>query len=224
MEEIELESGLIDTDIPMSCIPEDDEELAWSNWEIESGVFKVFNNLFYNQRLVDNYSCTLVSAFTALSNSKNVEIPLSLIQEAFKDFKESGKFTPWVGAKLSDGAEYAVKHFNGHFGTSIKHKTVPFTIQNAIRALKTGFAFTSWIKYGKQYFKDEQDDGRIAGGEGVIGKNWHAIAFVKINTENGEQFVKYIENYRGVLKHDIIFADFKKLRPLFFNTMVTFYE
>ncbi len=92
MDEIALTDGCINIDIPMSCIP-DSAELAGDMSPIPSGVFKVFNNIFYNQKLIDDYSCTLVSAFTALSNGMNVEVPLWVIREAFNDYKASGKFT-----------------------------------------------------------------------------------------------------------------------------------
>ena len=99
----------------------------------------------------------------------------------------------------------------------------PFTIQNAISCLNGGFAFTSGIHYGSHYFANEQDDGVIENQSGTVGSNGHAVAFVKVNTID-DQLIKFVENYHGELKFDIILADFIKNRPLFFNNMVAFYE
>lgn len=219
--EVSIDQHVFEEPIVLSAT--EDEIAGGVDGEVEKGVFKCFNNKLYNQKIVDAFSCTLVSAFTALSNGKNVDVPVELMQEAFKEYHDSGKFTPWVWGSLVNGAEFALKHFNRHFGTNVKYECLPFTIQNGINAIKWGFPFTSWIKYGKEYFKDEQDDATIQAGEGVVGNNGHAIAFVKINTMD-DQLVKFTENYHGLLKYDIILADFVKNRDLFFRTMIRFYE
>lgn len=206
-----------------SELPLDIEVAGSGNDTVEKGIFKVFQNIMYNQHQVDHYSCTLVSAFTALSNSKNVVIPLKVMLEAMDDFRKSGKFIPGVGAYLQDGAECALRHFNRHTGNNISLSVLPFTIQNAINTLKNGFSFTTGIKYGDKYFSDEQDDGVIQMGSGVVGNKGHAISVCKVNTTDDYLF-KYVENYDGELKYQIILADFSKNRELFFNTMVVFHD
>lgn len=67
---------------------------AVDNTEVSKGVYKVFNNIMYNQHQVDAYACTLVSAFTALANSKNIDVPLEIMLAAFEEYKASGEFTP----------------------------------------------------------------------------------------------------------------------------------
>lgn len=218
--EILLENGLIDTNITNGA---SDEEMAGSVEVSEKGVFKAFQNHMYNQLDVDPYSCTLVSAFTALANAKDKKAPVNIVQEAFKDYVASGKFKAGYGWSLADGAYYATKHFNEWAGTAVKVELVPFTMQNVIASLKMGFPCVSGIKYGPAYFKNEQDDGIIQSGEWVTGNNGHAIAFVKANTVD-DQLIKFVENYDGVLKFQIIYTDFQKNRDLFFQSMVRFYE
>jgi hypothetical protein len=144
--EQELQSGCFEENIPLSA---QDEDIPLGNVSgtVEKGIFKVYNNINYNQKLVDAFSCTLVSAFTALSNSKNIVVPLEVIQEAFKEYASSGKFKAGFGGGLEDGAIFALKHFNLYAKTNVKHKVLPFTIENAVATLKNGFCFTSGIKY-----------------------------------------------------------------------------
>lgn len=110
----------------------------------------------------------------------------------------------------------AAKHFNIEHGTNVKEKLIKLTVDNIQNELRMGSPISTGIKYGPEYFKDEQDNGKIEGGD-PFGNKGHAITIVKLNTMD-DVIGKFAENYDGVLKFNVIEFDFTKYRKLFFNT------
>lgn len=210
-------------EITNGCIEEnllDDEELGG---EIEKGVWKAYKEILFNQKEVDPYSCTFFATATSLSNFDGRKLPLQVIKESFKDAVDKKIFTSGVGAKLAPVVDIVLSKANDYWGTQYKSKLIQLTPSNIIEALKKGSPVVTGIKYGKWYFKDEQDNAIIddyLGGEGG-----HAISFIKINTED-DTLVKYAENYLGVYKNNVILFDFDKAKKgkMLFNTGFYFYE
>ena len=206
----------IDPDyIVFSAIQEDENEELPVWGEYEKGVFKAFKEKKYNQINIDPYSCFLVAPFQAISNFTENDISYDLMKNTFDKLRKDSKFTPKVGGKISDGMEYAVRAYNEEYKDNLKFKKVPLTVQNIIEALKTTSPIVCAINYSKSYFSDEQKDGdawinKIES----IGKMGHCIQIVKINTQD-DILIKYLENYTGYLKYDIIGCDFTKFRELF---------
>lgn len=220
-QEIELTNGVLeDTPVTLGAI-EDEVDLTMFGDVWKKGIFKAlsWDGIFYNQLDIDPYSCTLVGSFTALSNYTWKVVPIEVMKEAFEAYKTSGKFTPWYGGLGTDGAKFALDAFNAHFGTNIKMNTCELNVQNIISALEEGSPISTWIKYGKNYLSNEQDDGILQETALTIGNQGHWITIVKLNTQE-DILIKFAENYLGKFKYQIIFTDFMKMRNLFFNSCV----
>lgn len=143
--EVQLSEGCLDTNI-MNGTMEDPISGSIESTQ-EKGIWKAFENIMFLQTLIDPYSCQTVAPFTALANMKNVNVPIPVIQEAFNNYKASGKFTPGVGGTIQDGASFALEAFNTHFGTNIKQKTVPLNAQTIMESLESGSPICTGIKY-----------------------------------------------------------------------------
>jgi len=162
--EIALTNGTLDIDVPLSAFEQPAGAMDVSgNLAYEVGRFKALSGdgIFYNQLEIDRYACTLVSAFTALANSTGKVPSYDTIRTAFDAYVASGKFTPNVGGYMTDGAYFATQAFNEAFGTNIKYVVRPFNIDEEIKSLQNGFLYNFLIKYGKDFSKNEQDDGII---------------------------------------------------------------
>lgn len=101
------------SDIQNSCIEEDpQEEVAGSTGAVSVGIFGggpdgggtpvTWQNKFFNQLLISPWSCFYMANWTALSNTFNIDIPFSVIQDGWNDLVANGKFIPGVGGKMSD--------------------------------------------------------------------------------------------------------------------------
>lgn len=113
--------------------------------------------------------------------------------------------------------QYALDAFNSFAGTKYRKNLVSLSDASIYAALDASPVVTG-IKYSKDYFPDEQDNGIIdLPVERVSGSNGHAVSIVKVNTED-DVLVKFAENYAGKLAYNVILCDFGKKRKLFFNT------
>ena len=119
---------------------------------------------------------------------------------------------------MIDGMNYAIEAYNSAYCDTIKCAVVPLTIGTITEALKASSPMVCFIRYSNSYFSDEQNDGDawITHVES-IGTKGHCVQIVKVNT-NDDVLVKYLENYTGKVKFDIIGVDFNKFRSLFGNT------
>ena len=213
--EVQLSDGCLDTQVKNGAI---DEPLSGALLaDTPKGIYKAFQNIMYNQKLIDEYSCTLVWPFTALSNYTGNQIPLTVQQEGLQRYVKSGLFTPWVGGKMTDGATIALDVYNSYFGTKIQINVVPLNADTIRTALESGSPINTGIYYWPSYFSNEQDDGVIENTAGTTGKNGHCITIVKLNTMD-DILIKFAENYNGILKYQIIMTNFVEMRSLFFNT------
>ena len=222
--EIELSPGCIEAPVAMNtssivtngC---EDFECGSIGAIIQPWVYKAFQDIMYNQLLIDNFSCTYVGSLTAISNYVGKELPLEQMKAGFEEYEKSGLFTPWYGGKGIDGAKFACGAFNNYFGTTISPNTVSLDSDAIFHAISSGSPINAAIQYWPEYFKNEQDDGQVENTTGTIGNKGHWITIVKINTTDPKFIqIKFVENYNGVLKYQIIFIqDFQQLRSLFMN-------
>ena len=173
------------------------------------------DGIFYNQCLIDNYSCTLVGAFTNLSNITGIYVPVDIMNKAFLNYVASGEFKPDVGGYITDGAKWALQTFNEYAQTNYTMNVVPLTVTNMITALKSGSAINCIIHYSNTYFSDEQDDAIIEDvNNDDTGLNGHTITICKLNTLD-DHLVKYCESFCGTTwcQDNIILVDFGKEQP-----------
>lgn len=122
----------------------------------------------YNQLECDAYACTYVGSITAISNLTGKELPLDELKAGFEKFRTGGKFTPGYGALGIDGADAALDTYNSYFGTHIEKVQVPLNEETMYTALNSGSPICTAIRYGKSYFKNEQDDGQIQNIDGTM--------------------------------------------------------
>lgn len=82
-----------DADITMGCFAEEEEELPAGGF-VRKSIDKAFQGILYNQKLIDNYSCFLVSPFTAISNMTGKRVSEATMKAAFQELKDKGLFLP----------------------------------------------------------------------------------------------------------------------------------
>lgn len=208
------------TDEVYSCIPDDSGEILGGDYE--KWVFKAFKEKKYNQLEVDPRSCFVVSPFQAISNFTGKYIWYDLMRSTFSRLKNDGKFVEWVGGKMTDGMEYAIRAYNNAFEDTLKYKVIPLTVNSIVESLKNGSPVVCFIKYSKTTFKDEADNAWIDSVESIWDMG-HCIQIIKLNTQD-DILGKYLENYSGKIKNDIIGFDFTKFRKLFGNTGLQIYR
>lgn len=131
--------------------------------------------------------------------------------------RRDGKFRDGFGASLADGVKYALEDFNAAFGTEYVANRIYVSASALLKALEHS-PVVSGIYYGKEFVEDTQDNAWIDGAlEGVKGTQGHAIAYVKINT-NDDCLVKFANSYAGRLAKNVVGFDLDKYRPMCFNT------
>lgn len=200
---------------------EESEDILLGTGEFEKGVWKVFNDVIYNQNEVDAYSCTVVATYTALSNLTGKTVPYSLMRRTLERMRLDGKFKDGVGAYLKDGVKYALEDWNATFNTSYKAQLIVLSPQTIVRGLKSSPIVTG-IKYGKGFVNDTQDNAWLDEGvENVVWNSGHAITIVKVNTLD-DTLIKLCNSYSGRLVKNVFGLDFDKYRKLFFNTWFFF--
>lgn len=208
-EETEFVNGAVEEEV------DKDEEVA--GWDWEKGVFKMFNDIIYNQLEVNPYSCTVVATYTALSNLTGKSVPYSLMLATLERMRKDGKFTENVGAYLKDGVEYALADFNTYCGSNWKANRIVLSPASIINGLKKS-PIVTWIKYGKGFVADTQDNAWLDwASTDIIGSSGHAICIVKANTIE-DFLVKMCNTYAGRLVKNVFGFDFNKYRSLMFNT------
>jgi len=214
IKELEIPSEFVDGAIESE---EESEDVLLGVGEVEKGVWKVFNDVIYNQNEVDAYSCTVVATYTALSNLTGKTVPYSLMNSTLSRMRKDGKFKDGVGAYLKDGVKYALEDWNEKFKTNYKAQLIVLSPQTIVRGLKSSPIVTG-IKYGKGFVSDTQDNAWLDGAStDVIGNSGHAITIVKVNTLD-DVLIKLCNTYAWRLLKNVFGLDFNKYRKLFFNT------
>ena len=173
------------------------------------------DGIFYNQCLIDDYSCTLVGAFTNLSNITGIAVPVDVMNKAFLNYVASGEFVKNVWGYITDGGKWALQTFNEYANTNYRMNVVPLNVSNMITALKAGSAINCIIHYSNTYFSDEQDDATIEDVNNTdVGLNGHTITICKLNTLD-DYLIKYCESFCGTdwCNDNIILVDFGKEQP-----------
>lgn len=178
------------------------EEITW----IESNEAKCFSNIKYNQKLVDNYSCTGQAACWVISDVTGFMLPLSFRKKVWEKQLETwaveGKWD-----YTQNGMKQAVKLFNEDFpeypykleyyrNTNIKNKmVVDYILSNVWSSLL--------CSYGWSLYKDAQDNWVI---NNTDNKDWfgHAVRIVKSYVEKWVWKIKYCDNYEWVNEFTVI--------------------
>lgn len=200
----------------------------WRNYTGEKGVWKAApeNLIMFNQLDINRYACTYVASLTALCNMTRKILPLQPMMDGFKEFAASGEFIEGVGAKVANGAKWAAKAFNAHFGTNYQPKVLPFNPLQVLTAIKMGKPVVGGLSFQSGLFKEIQKTGDLSRIDAEPGQNGHAICWVKVNT-TGAYKMKFLDNYEGRIIagnqwKNIILADFFQNHELFQRTGVIF--
>lgn len=191
---------------------QDNEFLAWKLWDKD--VYKCFSNIKYNQKEVDNYSCTGQASCGVISDVTNIILPLSFREKVWKKQLETGA-VPWVWDYFQNWMKQAVKLFNEeywkHLDYELEYIKFKITTHNIMKVLDSWSSFFFWIK--AQWFNDSQDNWII---DNPDNKDWwgHAIRWVKYTKSIDE--LKYCDNYEWVNEYNIVtIPNFSKNKDLF---------
>ena len=179
---------------------------------------KCFSNIKYNQKLVNNYSCTGQAACWVISDATGLRqdvldptahnwtfLPLSFRKKVWERQLETGA-TEGFGDSLKNWMVQAIKLFNEEF------PELPYTFKIVrIRDLKNVDVLKAVLKessihtgYTWKLLGDAQDNWVIDEPNNV---DWggHSIRIVKIFTEKDNSVtIKYCDNYEGAHKFNII--------------------
>lgn len=194
------------------------EDISWISQEYA----KCFSNIKYNQKLVDNYSCTGQAACWVISDVTGFMLPLSFRKKVWEKQLETGAIE-WKWDYTQNGMKQAVKLFNEEFteypykleyyrNTNIKNKMVLDYILSDVKS-------SLLCSYGWSLYNDAQDNWVV---NNTDNKDWfgHAVRIVKSYMEDWKWKVVYCDNYEWVNKYTtIIVDDFKNnkdFRPAFY--------
>ena len=182
------------------------EEFAWStDWEI---YWKCFSNIKYNQKLVDDFSCTWQASDWTISDVINWPLPLSFRKDTWaRQLKTWAKEWFWDG--VWNWVKQAVKQFNEE-NPELPYFLEYFRISNIKNAHQVAYilnkysSIVTWYKWA--LYSDAQDNGIIDNIDNPDG-NGHCIRIVKIWEESNVVKIKYCDNYEWVNKFNIITVD-----------------
>lgn len=182
------------------------EEIAWS--ESSDFGWKCFNGYIYNQKLVDNYSCTGQATCQMITSFTWIILPLSFRKKVWerqlKTWAVPGKWDytqNWV--------KQAVKLFNEIVDQEYPEywKKLEYFRTNIDNYLIRETILKNWspivLSYKGSLYSDSQDNGII---DNQDNKDWwgHVVTDVRILKENWVVKDKYCDNYNGVHEKNII--------------------
>jgi len=207
----------------------DDRDYVEKVWKTESKTAKCFSNIIYNQKLVDNYSCTGQAASWVISDATGLKqavidkiamngtiLPLSFRREVWEN-----QLKTWAvegfGDSVLNWIKQAVKLFNSNT-PELNYYLEYFRIANIkdFNMLVNALSHSSVITGFKgSLYKDSQDNGIIDVDDNA-GNNGHCIRIVKVwlNDED-ETMIKYCDNYAGVNKMNVITVNLTKNKDFF---------
>jgi len=192
-----------------------------------SGVHKKFLDIIYNQKNVDNYACTVVATYGALSNTTGIIIPYPVMIGTIARMRKDRTFRDKFGASLDDGTRYALEDFNKYTGRKFKREKIWASFENVHNALEHS-AVVHGIKYSPAILGDEEDNGTLDLPTEILkGQQGHAITWVKTNADdkNHPCQAKYLQAYAGVKVRNVIFVqDYEARRSMQFNWAYYFTE
>lgn len=182
-----------------------EEIVAWSDDDFGA---KVFDGYMYNQKLVDNYSCTGQAACQMITSFTWIVLPLSFRKKVWERQLQTGA-KEGFGDYTQNGVKQAVKLFN-----EIVEKEYPelgykleYFRTRIDDALIRDYILKEWspivLTYKWSLFSDAQDNG-IIDNEDNVGNGGHVVTGVKIYKENDIVKDKYVDNYQGVNEKNII--------------------
>lgn len=205
-------------------IPEDDTPLLSEEAGSDTlpvGIFKPVPDVLQlgQQTDVSPICCQTFSPIGAMCTMDWRAYDYDVLRDAWNALNADGKVIYGVGAKLSDGCEYATRFYNKKYKTSwrfTRFSLTPSTLLEYIQKWPIVFGLNGSVSY----FQDEQDNGKIDKIErgGNIG---HAVTFIKVNTTDQNLIdCKYMENYAKSKTFNVIQANFGEL----FNKGVFMYS
>lgn len=171
-----------------------------------------FQKSLGNQKQVAWWCCQTHAFVQSMCMMDGKEFDYDVLRSAWNQWVKDGKFAEGTGGYMSDGARYATLFYNLKYGTTWKATSFIFTPENAVDKMATKNSPIIFALRGSiEYFRDEQDNGSID----TTTQSWkygHCVALVKTNNEDEDLGVqaKYVENYHGVKKFDIIYINLTK--------------
>lgn len=158
----------------------------------------------YNQKLVDDYSCTTHASVWVLSDFLWQKLTINFIEKVFNRQKDT-TFVPWVWDYFSNWIKQACKEWNA--SSNIENWIEYFRIElteEKIKSIITGVwsSIVAWYTWSLR--ADAEDNGYI---DNPDNKDWggHCIRIWKwFYNDKNEFCIKYIDNYKGVVKYNII--------------------
>lgn len=168
----------------------------------------------YNQKLVDDYSCTTHAATWVISDFTGHKFSLSFIKAVFERQKKT-TFKEWVWDYFSNWIKQAVKEYNAiaQIEDQLEYARIPLTEENIKKVIDSG----SWAMCGYKWrlYQDAQDNWVIDNPDNPNGGG-HCIRIVKYFYFKGVFHIKYVDNYEGVNHYNIITVpDIEKNKDFF---------
>lgn len=177
------------------------EEFAWSN-EVN---WKCFSNIKYNQKLINNYSCTGQASAWCISDIINWPLPLSFRKSIWERQLKTWAIKGYWDTVLN-WVKQAVKQFNED-NPELPYSLAYYRIRNIKNTTHLAYILNeyssviTWFK-GKLY-EDSQDNWVIDNTDNPDGTG-HCIRIVKVWEENKTALIKYCDNYEWVNKYNVI--------------------
>lgn len=217
-----VQAGTIEDETAGSV--EDFEDLAGGDLPI--GRFKVVGDTLHlgDQRRISPICCSVFSTVEALCNMDGRPMDHDLVRSIWNLMIKDKKVIANVGAYGSDGTRYAVDLYNSKYGTKYIRRPIVISPENMIKAFaQYNSPIVTGIRGSSEYFKDEQDDGKIKIGS-KPGNLGHYIAFVIGNSTGVPQKfgirAKYLEHYIDTKTFNVIEVDLSDMHAngLLFKT------
>lgn len=219
----EIENG----EIINSCLPEQTpgdnvmpvEDSLGASMGATVKMGKVFRDVIYNQKEVGDYSCTTHGSCTAVSAITGLRLSLSFRAKCWAKQIANGA-NPRVGDYISNAAKVVCAFFNDdpEVETILDSRAVSVNESSIVNSIDQGYPIIAGVQYGPKFWTDEQDDGELNNDANLPGNGGHCITIVKYwYTDAGDFMIKYIENYNGHFKYNIITVNFSKKSKFFFK-------
>lgn len=182
-----------------------EEEIVWNNSKKKES--KTFSNIKYNQKLVDDYSCTWAAAIGVISDVTGYALPLSFREQVWEN-----QLNTWAkegfGDTIQNGMKQAVKLFNEEF------KELPYSLKyyrisnikdiiKLLRVLKIS-SIQTWYTWN---LRADAEDNWIIDNTNNPNGSGHCIRIVKAWYDGQTLKVKYCDNYEGINKYNVIQID-----------------
>ena len=155
--------------------------------------FEKNGSIQYDQREVDNYSCTIHGAMTAYSALTGYEFTLEERKELWEKALEQGA-VPGLGWYINKAVDLVRHYVNDREDLqSVSSYRVSVNSSDFLMAMRLGYVPVTGLRYGQSYKDDRDDDGIVQNTEFTSVQYGHCLSTAY---SVGDEYDNVIDNYK----------------------------